>query len=69
MRRSLVLTDETARHPFRASLPPHVRQPEESAKAILVRKPARRWGLTMQDLRDFMTAYSACLVAALIFVA
>lgn len=24
MRRSLVLTDETARHPFRASLPPHV---------------------------------------------
>jgi len=24
MRRSLVLTNETARHPFRASLPPHV---------------------------------------------
>jgi hypothetical protein len=45
MRRSLVLTDESARHWFRKSLPPHVKRdifpiPAESL-----------WRLTMDDVR------------------
>ncbi|MBO9602495.1 MAG: hypothetical protein J7496_08310 [Novosphingobium sp.] len=63
MRRSLVLTDETARHPFLASLPAHVRHtpPPEPIE--------RGWRLTAQDLRDFLLAYCACLMAALIYIA
>jgi hypothetical protein len=62
MRRSLVITDETARHPFLASLPPHVR-----AGAAPV--PARNhWKLTATDLRGFVTAYFACLAAVLVFI-
>jgi hypothetical protein len=63
MRRTLVLTDETARHPFLASLPPHIRLGAE-ARAI----PRQRgWG--MQDLRDFLMAYCACFVAVSTFIA
>ena len=63
MRRSLALTDETARHPFLASLPPHVRRAEEP-------RPIKRgWALSAQDVRDFMLAYCACLMAALIYIA
>ncbi len=56
MRRALVLNDETARHPFRASLPPRVRQPLPDIPA-----PAR-------DLRAFLQAYGACFLAVLTFV-
>ncbi|MCZ8323715.1 MAG: hypothetical protein O9283_00450 [Sphingomonadaceae bacterium] len=62
MRRALVLTDETARHPFRASLPPHVRKGIEP-------RPARvRSPFTMQDLRDFLLAYCACFLAVSTFL-
>ena len=63
MRRSLVLTDETARHPFLASLPPHVRRGEAPPPV-----PRARSGW-MQDLRDFLMAYCACFIAVSLFIA
>ncbi len=62
MRRSLVLTDDAARHPFLASLPPHVRR---GTRPVRTRRP----GLTLRDLRDFLAAYSACFVAVSLFIA
>ncbi len=64
MRRALVLTDERARHPFRASLPPHVRlgDPGDLRKVKRV-----RW-FSRQDLMDFLTAYCACFIAVSVFV-
>lgn len=63
MRRSLVLTDETARHPFLASLPPHIRS-GEAPVAIKREKPS--W---LRDLRDFAVAYSACFLAVSLYIA
>ena len=63
MRRSLVLTDDAARHPFLASLPPHVRAGTEPV-AI-----KRGWGLTAEDIRGFFMAYCACLAAVTVFIA
>lgn len=63
MRRSLVLTDETARHPFLASLPPHVRKGTPPVR--VERKP---W-LRLADLRDFLVAYCACFVGVSVFFA
>jgi len=62
MRRSLVLTDESARHPFLANLPPHVRL---GIQPVPVR-PDR--AISKEDLRGFFGAYIACLVAVLIFI-
>lgn len=63
MRRALVLTDETARHPFLASLPPHIRAGEPPV-------PARsRWRLTGADMRGFFSAYFASLVVIAVFIA
>jgi hypothetical protein len=62
MRRSLVLTDESARHPFRASLPPHV-------KRDLIPIPAEAiWNLTKQDVRGFASTYVAATAAVLVFI-
>ena len=62
MRRSLVLSDETARHPFRASLPPHVRGGHSP-------RPARvAWTVTTDDVRGFVSAYFACLVGVAVFI-
>jgi hypothetical protein len=63
MRRALVLRDDGARHPFLASLPPHVRagakpQPE-----------ARKWALTAQDARDVAATYCAGFMAVSLFIA
>jgi hypothetical protein len=69
MRRSLVLSDEAARHPFRASLPPHVRAltVEDQVQA---RVPWRvRLGLEAQDVRGFLMTYCACLLAVTTFIA
>jgi hypothetical protein len=62
MRRSLVLTDETARHPFRASLPPHVCEVR-----VENRVPWREqlW----HDVRGFAQAYCVCLLAVAAFIA
>ena len=63
LRRSLVLTDEAARHPFLATLPPHVRG---DAQPATVRSA---WRMTRDDVRGFASAYFACLAAALVFLA
>ncbi len=63
MRRSLVLTDDRARHPFLASLPPHVRR-GEAPQPIKRSKPG--W---QRDLRDFLAAYCACFVAVSLYIA
>jgi len=61
-RRSLVLTDESARHPFRASLPPHV-------KRDLFDIPAESlWRLTVDDVRGFASIYVAATAAILAFI-
>ena len=62
MRRALVVTDDTARHPFRQSLPPHTRL---GAQAIVVpRGPL----ISAQDVRDFLIAYCACFMAVMAFI-
>jgi hypothetical protein len=62
MRRSLVLTDETARHWFRASLPPHV-------KRDLIPIPAESlWRLTVDDVRGVVSTYIAATAAVLVFI-
>ncbi len=63
MRRSLVLTDETARHPFLASLPPHVRQGTQPLRV------KRSGWFQLSDLRDFVVAYCACFVGVSVFIA
>jgi len=60
-RRALVLGDESARHPFLASLPPHVRRVERDLdRRSLTNGPG--W-------RDFLTAYCACFAAVSVFIA
>lgn len=63
MRRALVLTDDSARHPFRASLPAHVREPLPDGPEPFA--PL----LSYADLRGFMRAYSACVLAVVTFIA
>ena len=63
MRRTLVLTDEQARHPFLASLPPHVRR---GGAAIAMPRSAPQW---RQDLREFTLAYCACFLAVSLYIA
>ena len=64
MRRWLVLTDETARHPYRASLPPYVRA--RSVDDIESRVPLRR--RIAVDARGFVQTYLACFVAVAAFI-
>ncbi|MDZ4308168.1 hypothetical protein [Allopontixanthobacter sp.] len=63
MRKTLVLTDESARHPFLASLPPHVR------KGVIPAPARSGWVIDRDDVRGFFGAYIACLLAVLIFIA
>jgi len=63
MRRYLVLTDESRRHPFLASLPAHVRQVDD--------EPEPRWrpfAVGAEDVRQFLMAYCACLLAVATFI-
>jgi len=62
MRRSLVLTDESARHPFRAALPPHVCRPQP----IVPTRPS--WVVTRDDVQGFVGAYFACLAAVAVMI-
>ena len=62
MRRALVLTDESARHPFRAALPRHIRREAPSERRTT------DWRLTMNDIRGFATVYSASFLAVLAFI-
>jgi len=67
MRRSLVITDERSRHPFRAGLPPHVRAGQDAAPGVfqLWRNALK---LSAEDVRGFATSYVACLVAVAAFI-
>ena len=61
-RRSLVLTNESARHPFRQALPPHV-------TAQLCEEPeASLWKLTAEDMRGVASVYFATFAAMLVFI-
>jgi hypothetical protein len=63
MRRYLVLTDEARRHPFLAGLPAHDRQIEP--------EPEPRWrpfAIGFDDVRQFLMAYCACLLAVMTFI-
>ena len=61
-RRSLVLTEESARHPFRASLPPHVKRDIHDIPAESL------WRLTMEDARGFASTYVAATAGILAFI-
>jgi hypothetical protein len=62
MRRNLVLTDESARHWFRATLPPHV-------KRDLIPIPAESlWRLTVDDVRGVASTYVALTLAIFAFI-
>ena len=63
MRRTLVLTDEQSRHPFRSTLPAHVRSDEYAAPAECL------WRLTQQDVQGFASTYVAVFAAVLVFIA
>lgn len=62
MRRSLVLTDDLARHPFRASLPRYV---PRGLPAVPVPASHRPF---VESLRDFLLAYCACFLAVSAFI-
>ncbi|WP_254514685.1 hypothetical protein [Novosphingobium sp. G106] len=53
--------DESARHPFLASLPPHVRQVERDLD-VRSRTNGIGW-------RDFLTTYTATLACVAVFIA
>ena len=64
MRRALVLTDETARHPFRASLAPRWREYRHE-----LAEPRVPWrAQLLVDVRGFAQAYVACLFAVAAFI-
>lgn len=62
MRRALVLTDESARHPFRALLPAH------SRSVTIDPRRTTDWRLTVSDVRGFATVYFASFAAVLAFI-
>ncbi|MFN9377018.1 MAG: hypothetical protein ACK564_08320 [Novosphingobium sp.] len=62
MRRALVVTDETARHPFLASQPPHIRRGIEPIQRTVQKN------VSLQDVREFLMAYCACFVAVSAFL-
>ena len=61
-RRGLVLTDESARHRFRAMLPPHVKRDLHDIPAEAL------WRLTMDDVRGFASVYVAATAGILAFI-
>ncbi len=69
-RRALVLTSESAGHPFRRSLPPHVATTRFPAdvEAAENAEARRTWHLSGSDWRGFLSAYCASLVAFAVFI-
>lgn len=61
-RRALVLTDESARHPFRARLPRRV------TDDIYQTAPHSLWRLTRDDIRGAVSVYFATFAAVLVFI-
>ena len=63
MRRSLVLTDESARHPFRDSLPSNWREYRHERA-----EPRVPWRDLLGDVRGFAQTYVACFFAVTAFI-
>ena len=63
MRRALVLTNEAARHPFRASLPQR-----RSAFADVSASGGGGWQVTRDDMRGVATTYFATVAAVLAYI-
>lgn len=63
MRRALVLTDESARHSFRATLPAHIRKADAPAGK------AFDWRITAGDIRGVASVYLTTFAAVLAFIA
>ena len=61
-RRGLVLTDEGAKHPFRATLPPSIREQLHDIPAESL------WRLTAEDVRGAASTYVAATAAILVFI-
>ncbi len=61
-RRALVLTDDAASHPYRATLPPHVREDLHDIPAESL------WRLTKDDVRGAATTYVAATAAIFAFI-
>lgn len=66
MRRALVLTDESARHPFRATLPMLSRRIGEMENR---RSWRLNFGLDVNDARQFAATYVAGFLAVSTFIA
>lgn len=68
-RRALVLTDDAAGHPFRRSLPPHVRATALDCDIQQSNSFAKlRWRALGSDWQSFLQAYCATFVAILVFI-
>ena len=61
-RRSLVLTTESARHPFRMKLPPGALWTENDGWSDVTPQPRRQW-------REVLNTYVATLVVMTVFLA
>ncbi len=59
-RRSLVLSSESARHPFRIGLPAHV---------LSIDPAPRVWRMSRRDWRDVLGTYLAGFLAVTTFIA
>ena len=69
-RRALVLTDDAAGHPFRRSLPLHVRTGALEGDALQGNSFAKlRWNMLGGSWQSFLQAYCASLAAITIFIA
>ncbi|MFC0684680.1 hypothetical protein [Novosphingobium clariflavum] len=70
-RRTLVLTSESARHPFRRTLSPRVCTAPFPADVEAAENEQARcaWRLSGADWRGFLSAYCASLVAIVVFIA
>lgn len=66
MRRALVLTDESARHPFRAILPMSSRRLDEVENR---RSWRLNFGLDAMELKQLACTYSAGFLATTVFFA
>ena len=63
MRRALVLSNEAARHPMRASLPHRRRMFADVPQGLVA-----DWKVTANDVRGVATTYFATVAAVLAFI-
>lgn len=68
MRRSLVLTTESARHPFRASLPPHALVRANEIEPMAPWRKRLALGLTRQDLESVAATFAAGFLGTITFI-